>query len=142
MNPEMSLIWQELQSGSNTPALLWQATVIALGLLLAWSVNGILRAYVMRRAAERWKVGIGGINRVLFPLSSLIFVYCGYLVLGHWQDVSLLKLAMTLLLAMAVIRLMVYALRYIFTPGGCCQHCLAGVGAASGRCTARYPGRT
>ncbi|PKO52401.1 MAG: mechanosensitive ion channel protein MscS [Betaproteobacteria bacterium HGW-Betaproteobacteria-2] len=118
MNPEMSLIWQELQSGSNTPALLWQATVIALGLLLAWSVNGILRAYVMRRAAERWKVGIGGINRVLFPLSSLIFVYCGYLVLGHWQDVSLLKLAMTLLLAMAVIRLMVYALRYIFTPGG------------------------
>lgn len=118
MNPEMSLIWQELQSGSNTPVLLWQVSVIALGLLLAWSVNGILRAYVMRRAAERWKVGIGGINRVLFPLSSLIFVYCGYLVLRHWQDVSLLKLAMTLLLAMAVIRLVVYALRYIFTPGG------------------------
>src|SRR5690606_2753954 len=69
-------------------------------------------------AAERWKVGIGGINRVLFPLSSLIFYYCGYLVLGHWQDVSLLKLAMTLLLAMGVIRLVVYALRYIFTPGG------------------------
>jgi len=118
MNPEMSLIWQELQSGSNTPVLLWQVSVIALGLLLAWSVNGILRAYVMRRAAERWKVGIGGINRVLFPLSSLIFVYCGYLLLRHWQDVSLLKLAMTLLLAMAVIRLVVYALRYIFTPGG------------------------
>lgn len=118
MNPEMSLIWQELQSGSNTPALLWQVSVIALGLLLAWSVNGILRTYVMRRAAERWKVGIGGINRVLFPLSSLIFVYCGYLLLSHWQDVSLLKLAMTLLLAMAVIRLVVYALRYIFNPGG------------------------
>ena len=118
MNSEMSLIWQELQSGSNTPVLLWQVSVIALGLLLAWSVNGILRAYVMRRAAERWKVGIGGINRVLFPLSSLIFVYCGYLLLRHWQDVSLLKLAMTLLLAMAVIRLVVYALRYIFTPGG------------------------
>ncbi|PKO50504.1 MAG: mechanosensitive ion channel protein MscS, partial [Betaproteobacteria bacterium HGW-Betaproteobacteria-21] len=97
---------------------LWQATVIALGLLLAWSVNGILRAYVMRRAAERWGAGMGGINRVLFPLTSLIFVYCGYLVLGYWQDVSLLKLAMTLLLAMAVIRLVVYALRYIFTPGG------------------------
>lgn len=118
MNPEMSLIWQELQSGSNTPALHWQVSVIALGLLLAWSVNGILRTYVMRRAAERWKVGIGGINRVLFPLSSLIFVYCGYLLLSHWQDVSLLKLAMTLLLAMAVIRLVVYALRYIFNPGG------------------------
>ncbi len=117
MNPEMSLIWQELQTGTNNLTLLWQASVIGLSLLLAWSVNGMLRAYVMRRAAERWKVGIGGINRVLFPLSSLIFVYSGYLVLSHWHDVSLLKLAMTLLLAMAIIRLVVYTLRYIFAPG-------------------------
>lgn len=117
MNPEMSLIWQELQSGSNTPVLLWQASVVGLGLLLAWAVNGMLQAYVMRRAHDRWKVGIGGINRVLFPLSSLIFVYLGSVVLNNWHDVSLLKLAMTLLLAMAVIRLVVYALRYIFAPG-------------------------
>ncbi len=118
MNAEVNLIWQELQSGSHTPLLFWQLGIIAGSLLLAWSVNGILRAYVMRRAPEGWKVGIGGINRVLFPLTSLVFVYLAHAVLSNWHDASLLKLAMTLLLAMAMIRLVVYALRYIFSPSG------------------------
>lgn len=118
MNAEVNLIWQELQSGSHTPLLFWQLGITAGSLLLAWSVNGILRAYVMRRAPEGWKVGIGGINRVLFPLTSLIFVYLAHAILSNWHDASLLKLAMTLLLAMAMIRLVVYALRYIFSPSG------------------------
>lgn len=118
MNAEVNLIWQELQSGSHTPLLFWQLGIIAGSLLLAWSVNGILRAYVMRRAPEGWKVGIGGINRVLFPLTSLVFVYLAHAILSNWHDASLLKLAMTLLLAMAMIRLVVYALRYIFSPSG------------------------
>lgn len=118
MNAEINLIWQEIHAGTYTPVLSWQLAVIAVSLLLAWSVNGILRAYVMRHAPENWKVGIGGINRVLFPLSSLIFVYLGQAVLSSWYDTSLLKLVMTLLIAMAVIRLVVYALRYIFSPSG------------------------
>lgn len=118
MNAEVNLIWQELQSGSHTPLLFWQLGITAGSLLLAWSVNGILRAYVMRRAPEGWKVGIGGINRVLFPLTSLIFVYLAHAILSNWHDASLLKLAMTLLLAMVLIRLVVYALRYIFSPSG------------------------
>ncbi len=118
MNAEMNLIWHEIQADLNTPAILWQLAVIGISLLLAWSINGLLRAYVMRRAPETWKVGIGGINRVLFPLSSLIFVYIGQAVLHHWHNIGLLKLAATLLIAMAVIRLVVYALRYIFSPGG------------------------
>lgn len=114
----MSLIWREILADLNTPAILWQLAVIVISLLLAWSINGLLRAYVMRRAPETWKVGIGGINRVLFPLSSLIFVYIGQAVLHHWHNIGLLKLAATLLIAMAMIRLVVYALRYIFSPGG------------------------
>lgn len=114
----MSLIWREILADLNTPAILWQLAVIVISLLLAWSINGLLRAYVMRRAPETWKVGIGGINRVLFPLSSLIFVYIGQAILHHWHNIGLLKLAATLLIAMAMIRLVVYALRYIFSPGG------------------------
>lgn len=129
MHPEMTLVWQQIQNGSYTPAFLAQLSVIVGALLLAWALNGMLRAYVMRRAAERWKVGIGGVNRMLFPLSSLLFVYIGYLLLEHGQDVSLLTLAMTLLLAMAVIRLVVYALRYIFNPGGW-QRTLEGAAAS------------
>lgn len=118
MNPEIDLVLQEMQTDLLAPSMLWQLSVIALSLLLAWSINGLLRAYVMRKAQERWKVGIGGFNRALFPLSSLLFIYVGQAILSHWQHTPLLTLAATLLLAMAIIRLVVYALRYIFSPSG------------------------
>lgn len=120
MSAEINLVWQELQAdfSVSTPAFVWQLAVIAVSLLLAWSINGLLRAYVMRYAPENWKIGIGGINRALFPLTSLVFISIGQLILRHWQHTSMLKLAATLLLAMAAIRLVVYALRYIFAPSG------------------------
>ncbi len=118
MNPEIQLVWQELISDFSTPVALWQFAIIALSGVLAWAINGALRAYVMRSAPESWKLGIGGIKRVIFPLSTLIFVQFGKLVLGYWQHTSFLHLASTLLLAMAIIRLVVYAVRYIIAPGG------------------------
>ncbi|MDZ4097651.1 MAG: mechanosensitive ion channel [Methylophilaceae bacterium] len=118
MNAEIGLIWQEMQVDFQTPVFLWQMGIIVVSLCLAWAINGILRVYVMKYAPEKWKVGIGGINRVLFPLSSLLFVYIGQVFLNNWQNTGMLKLAATLLIAMAVIRLIVYALRYIFVAGG------------------------
>lgn len=119
MNNELNQAWQELLGDLSSALVIWQLAVIVMSLLLAWSVNGLLRAYVMRHAPETWKIGIGGINRVLFPLSSLAFIYIGQLCLHYWQQhTSLLLLASKLLLAMAAIRLAVYAMRYIFAPGG------------------------
>ena len=118
MNPEVDFVWQEMLADLSKPAALWQLAIVAAACGIAWAINGALRAYVMRNAPENWKLGIGGINRVLFPLSTLIFVLIGKVLLGHWQHVSLLLLASKLLLAMAVIRLVVYAVRYIVAPGG------------------------
>ena len=118
MNSEINIAWQELYADLSTTIIAWQIGLIVVSLLLAWSINGLLRAYVMKYAPENWKVGISSINRVLFPLSSLFFVFIGKLVLGHWQHTGILKLAAILLVAMAVIRLVVYALRYIFAPTG------------------------
>lgn len=118
MNSEMLLIWSEIKADFASPAFVWQLIVIAASLVLAWSVNGVLRAYVMRHAPEDWKLAIGGINRILFPLSSLTFVLIGQWILGEFQHVAMLKLFSRLLFAMAVIRLAVYALRYIFNPSG------------------------
>lgn len=118
MNQEIQFIWKELFSDLATAAALWQFVIIALAFGLAWTINGALRAYVMRNAPDNWKLGIGGMNRVLFPLSMLILVQMGKVVLAHWQHTSLLHLASTLLLAMALIRLAVYAVRYILAPGG------------------------
>ena len=118
MNQDISLIWTELLADLSTSVALWQFFVIALACSLAWAINGVVRAKIMRSAPESWKLGIGGVNRVLFPLTTLIFIQISMLVLAHWQHTSLLKLASNLLLAMAVIRLAVYAIRYILAPGG------------------------
>lgn len=115
---DIQLIWQEILTDISTPAGLWQFLIVVAACAIAWTINGALRAYVMRYAPEHWKLGIGGINRVLFPLSTLIFVLIAKLILAHWQHTSLLLLASKLLLAMAVIRLVVYAVRYIIEPGG------------------------
>lgn len=118
MNQEIQLIWQEVLDDISSAAALWQLAIIIAACLLAWAINGVLRAYVMRNAPENWKLGIGGVNRVLFPLSTLTFVLMAQVILAHWQHTSLLHLAGKLLLAMAVIRLLVYAVRYIVAPGG------------------------
>jgi small-conductance mechanosensitive channel len=118
MNGEMQLVWTELLEDLSSAAILWQLAVIAASLASAWLISGLLRAYVMQHAQESWKIGIGGFNRVLFPLSSLSFVYIGSFALHHWQHVSLLTLTIKLMWAMAAIRLCVYALRYIFNPVG------------------------
>ncbi len=118
MNNEIQLIWQEVQADMNTPVVLWQLAVIIAAVVTAWMINGALRQYVMRHAPEHWKLAIGGINRVLFPLTSLVFVLSSQLVLSGWQHTSLLQLASRLLLAMAAIRLIVYFMRYVLPSGG------------------------
>jgi small-conductance mechanosensitive channel len=118
MNNEIQLIWQELQADMTTPVVMWQLAIIVAAVATAWLINGALRNYVMQRAPEHWKLAIGSINRVLFPLSSLLFVLLSQLILSSWQHTGLLRLAGRLLLAMAAIRLIVYLLRYLFSPGG------------------------
>lgn len=118
MNQDIYLVWQEVVADISTEAALWQLAILGAACLLAWAINGALRAYVVRSAPERWKLRLGGINRILFPLSTLLFVLVGQAVLGHWQHTSLLQLSSKLLLAMAAIRLVVYAARYIIAPGG------------------------
>ena len=118
MNAEIQLIWQELQTDIKTPVIMWQFGIIVAAVGLAWLINGALRNYVMVHAPEHWKIAIGSINRTLFPLSTLVFILLSQWVLSGWQHTSLLQLASRLFLAMAVIRLIVYLLRYLFSPGG------------------------
>jgi len=114
----IQLMLQEILADLSTPASWWQIAIVIAAFLIAWAINGGLRAYVMRNAPEHWKLGIGGVNRALFPLSALFFVWLGQLVLATWQHTSILVLASQLLIAMAAIRLIVYVVRYITEPGG------------------------
>jgi len=115
MNNEIFLIWQEIQADLSTPAVLWQLAIVIAAVAIAHGINGVLRKYVMEHAPLHWKIAIGSINRVLFPLTSFILILIGQLILAHWQHIGLLKLADRLFLAMAAIRLIVYFMRYVFT---------------------------
>lgn len=114
----MDTYWLQLWSELRTDAGLRQLGVVLASLLSAWAFNHWVARRVMQGAPESWKVGVGGIKRVLFPLTALALVTLGRVILSQWQSIELLKLASTLLLAMAGIRLTVYTLRYVFAPSG------------------------
>ncbi len=123
MNPEIQTIWQEIRGDISSAAVVWQFAIIAVAVGIAWLINGALRSYVLKRVQENRpieeaKLAIGGINRALFPLTTLFFVWMSKLILADFQHVGFLTLACRLLLAMAAIRLIVYAVRYIFPPSG------------------------
>ncbi|HEY0843599.1 mechanosensitive ion channel family protein [Methylotenera sp.] len=118
MSNRIDFIWQEILADIGTPVAGWQIGVIVIACAIAWMINGAIRAYVMSHAPESWKIGIGTFNRLLFPLSTLSIVLFSKWVLGHWQHTTMLHLASNLLLAMAAVRLVVYAMRYIIAPGG------------------------
>ena len=120
MNQEMQLVWTELFFDLTTPFALWQLAIIAMAASFAWAINGLVRSKVMRSAPESWKLAIGGINRVLFPLISLIGIQLATLVLTlmHSPAASLLHLVSTLLIALVLIRIAAYAVRYIMAPSG------------------------
>lgn len=118
MSSEITVLWQEIMTDMGTAAALWQLGIIVAAAMLSLLMNGALRGYVMRNAPEKWQHGIESINRVLFPMSMLAMVLVSEWVLDHWQHTSLLHLASKLLIAMAAVRLVVYAVRFILAPGG------------------------
>jgi len=101
-------LWLDLQQ----PAVLWQVAVLALCLGLAWLVARAVR----RTTGELQDAQFGkrGLKRLAFPLAALVFVLVARPLLQQWHSVNLLKLAVPLLGSFAVIRAMMFALRYGF----------------------------
>jgi small-conductance mechanosensitive channel len=119
-----------LAEGLARPRHAWGAAVIALSILLAWALARGVRYRVEARlsAAARDKVrldelqfSIDGVRRLAFPVGALLFLWAGELALRagglivHAADARLLRLAMALVGALALVRLLVYAMRRALT---------------------------
>lgn len=107
-------LWSDLQSVK----ILWQVGVLAACVLAGWLIS---RRYNLRVAGRKaldatQAIGIGSLQRLMFPLSTLTLLVAGRTVLRYWQNTHLLDVAATLLLAMALIRMAIYALRHTFAP--------------------------
>ena len=110
-----NLIARLIQDSHNT-ALLWQISVLVASLLIAGIVMYFLRPY-LRKTDKSWEAGRGGARRIGFPLIMLGVVLIGREVVdGGVGETHLLDVAVPLLLALVCVRLLVYALRYVFKP--------------------------
>lgn len=107
----------DLLSDLEQTKILWQLAVLGFSLTLAWSFSRLLKSR-LPKSEGAIKVGLGGVSRLAFPLVALLLVVIGKTVLKNWYSVNLLNIATSLLLALALVRLAVYALRKIFAPSG------------------------
>ena len=67
-----------------------------------------------RTPTEAIRVGAGGVNRLIFPLVTLVLLLAARFAFRHFHAPFFLSLAIPLVFALALIRLFVYALRGIF----------------------------
>ena len=105
-----------LVADSQDIVLLWQLGVLAACALAAWGAMRLARRY-FDASLPLWSAGRAGMRRVGFPLAMLLAVLLGRDIAHLWlANTHLLNLAVPLLLALAGVRLAVYALRYVFEP--------------------------
>lgn len=115
----LSDLFDDLQSG----VVLWQVVIIALALLIAWQASRLLRRRLAESAVaadpeKTMRISVGGMNRELFPVTAFLLLLIGRWALEGRQPVHLLNIAVPLMLAMVIIRGVVYLLRHTFAPGG------------------------
>lgn len=117
MDNDINILWKEIAHDLNTVAALWQLFII--GVVLG--VTGLLNLHLRKQiAAGRvnivYKMLLGGIERLFFPLVAFLLLLVARFSLEHWMHVGLIKLSVRMLLAMVIIRSIVYVLRYVFSP--------------------------
>ena len=107
-------LWEDLHSIK----ILWQVGVLLLCIGIGWflSVRYNRRVVGHHPLDITQALGIGSLQRLMFPLSTLIMVFISRSILRYWQKTPLLDVAATLLLAMALIRMAIYAMRHTFAP--------------------------
>ena len=111
-----NLIARLIQDSHDT-ALLWQVSVLVTSVVIGWVVMHFIRPY-LRNTENPWQAGRGGARRIGFPLSMLLVTLLGRELAERWGgETHLLNVAIPLLLALVGVRLLVYALRYVFKPG-------------------------
>jgi len=110
-------LFRDVQQGF----IIWQLVVVVLALAMAWQVSRLLRARISRAApgeSAPISFGMDGLSREVFPLTALFVLAVGRAILGHFQSVHLLDVAIPLMVALAIVRAVVYVLRRTFNPGG------------------------
>lgn len=100
-----------LLSETHQTDLGWQLAVLVLSGVVSWGVMKLVCPRLTRPDGA-WRPGLEGVKRVGMPLVALVLVLIGRAVLALWQPVHLLNIAVPLLVALVLVRILVYMLRY------------------------------
>jgi small-conductance mechanosensitive channel len=112
----------ELVADLQDTRILWQLGALAVCLLVAWIVARVVRwrwtTTIPASPDQTLRITIGGVNRLVFPLTALALVLLARWILKRYQPVHLLEVANALLFSFALVQITVYLLRHAFAPSG------------------------
>jgi len=89
-----------------------ELAVIAVCFAIAWVVDRRVHL-TSERESRVARLGAGSLNRLIFPLTALALLFVARALFRHWATPAFFPLAMPLVVALALIRLSIYALRNI-----------------------------
>ena len=108
-------VWQELHD----PQVAWQAAALLACLTAALAFAWFVRRRLAAPVGGDLERGLAGLaRRLAFPLAALLLVLCARWALAGHHSVSLLRVAVPLLTALAIIRSCAYMLRLVLPAGG------------------------
>ncbi len=104
----------------HTPSIVWQIAALFVCVLLGWGLSRTMRALFKLPAAQPRvvRLGIESFARVLSPVLILILIFIAKALLVESHRVNLLRLAIPLVLSLALIRFVVYVLQRAFDRDG------------------------
>jgi small-conductance mechanosensitive channel len=115
---EIGRLLADLWSDVQQPAILWQAGVLVVCMLIAhWGAQA-LQWRAPEESTETLKRGAAAFRRIVFPLLAMLLLIAGRALLAGWHKTNLLSVAIPLFGALAGIRFVVYLLRLAFSRGG------------------------
>ena len=116
----LTQIWSDLQHAQFFWVALALVLILAFSAWFSYRLRAQERKYQQSGQSALRSFGVGSLKRIAFPLVALIFVLIlrKILVALHWEHLSLLYLAGPLLVSWALVRILVYLLRCVFSEGG------------------------
>ena len=90
-----------------------ELAIVALSFAIGWILDRRVRLQ-WTSGAEVVRLSLGSVNRLLLPLVTLALLVVAMVVFQRWHEPFFLSIAIPLMVALAIIRLLVYAMREIF----------------------------
>lgn len=116
-NPPIENLLLNLADNLGNPPMLIELALLAGLATAAWFLMNALRRRLDQGEQSWFHLASGEWNRLAVPGLMLPMILVGRAVLGRWQDVHLLNLALPLLGSFFAIQVVLHLLRRVFKPG-------------------------